>query len=69
MRYDDQKPVLVKLMNLLGWLAIFDAVGMAGSLALFTARWLETAIILAARRSNVTAWFTTLTKSRFAENP
>jgi hypothetical protein len=29
MRYDDQKPALVTVLNLLGWLAIFVAVGMA----------------------------------------
>lgn len=29
MRYDDQKPALVTVFNLLGWLAIFVAVGLA----------------------------------------
>jgi hypothetical protein len=29
MRYDDQKPALVTVLNLLGWLAIFVAAGMA----------------------------------------
>lgn len=29
MRYDDPKPALVTVLNVLGWLAIFVAVGMA----------------------------------------
>jgi hypothetical protein len=29
MRYDDQKPALVTILNVLGWLAIFGAFGMA----------------------------------------
>ena len=29
MRYSDQKPALVTVLNLLGWLAVFVAVGLA----------------------------------------